>query len=85
MNNLPSLPLRISLIVLLGLAAASCQRRAPSAPPPVPVTTAQVTQRDVPLTRTAVGLVQPLHTVALQSQVEGGQRRIRPAALRETA
>ncbi|MDB6116173.1 MAG: efflux transporter periplasmic adaptor subunit [Lacunisphaera sp.] len=71
MNIFALFPLRLSLIVMLGLAAASCQRQAPSAPPPVPVTTTRVTQRNVPLTRTAVGLVQPLHTVALQSQVDG--------------
>jgi membrane fusion protein, multidrug efflux system len=76
MKNLPPLPLKLALVALCCLLAASCKRRAPAAVSPVPVYTAQVTQRSVPLTRNAVGLVQPLHTVALQSQVDGVIARV---------
>lgn len=37
----------------------------------VPVRSALATRQDLPLTRNAVGVVQPLHTVAVLSQVEG--------------
>ena len=65
------LPLKLSLVLLACVLAASCNRRPPAAPQPVPVVVATVVQRTVPLTRDGVGLVQPLHTVALQSQVDG--------------
>jgi len=58
-------------LLLVCLLAASCKPRPPAPVTAVPVYTATVVQRAVPLTRTAVGLVQPLHTVALQSQVDG--------------
>lgn len=66
----PSFVLRASLLPLCVLAA-SCSRRAPAPPAAIPVHTTTVTQRAVPLTLSAVGLVQPLHTVAVQSQVTG--------------
>jgi multidrug efflux system membrane fusion protein len=71
MNMFLSPSSRLCVLLLACLMAASCKRRAPAAPPPVPVYAAPVVQRAVPLTRNAVGLVQPLHMVALQSQVDG--------------
>jgi multidrug efflux system membrane fusion protein len=71
MKSLLRSPLKTCLLLLACLLAASCQPRPPAPVQAVPVYTATVVQRAVPLTRTAVGLVQPLHTVALQSQVDG--------------
>ena len=51
-------PKKIILLALAGLLAGSCKRHPPAAAAPVPVYTAQVTQRPVPLIRNAVGLVQ---------------------------
>lgn len=68
--------LKFSVVLAGCLVMAGCKRRPPDAPAPVPVYIAEVTQRAVPLTRNAVGLVQPLHTVALQSQVDGVIARI---------
>ncbi len=65
------LSLHLGFALLASLAASSCKRRPQAAPAAVPVYTAQVTSQKVALTRNAVGLVQPLHTVALQSQVDG--------------
>ena len=65
-----------SLLILTSPILTSCKRRTTEAPAPVPVYVAEVVQRTVGLTRDAVGLVQPLHTVALQSQVDGVIARI---------
>jgi membrane fusion protein, multidrug efflux system len=69
MPRLPALP--IFIIIMCGLLLDGCKRHAQTPPAPVPVHASKVTQRTVPLTRSAVGLIQPLHTVALQSQVDG--------------
>lgn len=69
--KLPMPVLFRSCLALACLLAASCKPRVAAPPAAVPVYAAQVTQHTVPLTRNAVGLVQPLHTVALQSQVDG--------------
>jgi multidrug efflux system membrane fusion protein len=69
---MPRLPaLQIFIIVTCGLLLDGCKRHVQSPPAPVPVHASKVSQRTVPLTRSAVGLIQPLHTVALQSQVDG--------------
>ncbi|ATC65523.1 efflux transporter periplasmic adaptor subunit [Nibricoccus aquaticus] len=57
-----------TLLIFNGCKKPSAQR---AGAPPVPVKVAAVTQRDVPVTRAAVGVVQPLHTVSILSQVEG--------------
>ena len=69
MRLFPSL--RYCLALAACLLATSCSRRAAPVATVVPVYATQVTRRAVPLTRNAVGLVQPLHTVSLQSQVDG--------------
>ncbi|HET7535209.1 MAG TPA: efflux RND transporter periplasmic adaptor subunit, partial [Candidatus Didemnitutus sp.] len=62
---------KLGLILLTCLAVGSCKRRPTTTATAVPVYVAQVTSQAVPLTREAVGLVQPLHTVAIQSRVDG--------------
>jgi multidrug efflux system membrane fusion protein len=62
---------RSSLALAACVLAASCKPRAAVTVAAVPVHATQVVQHTVPLTRNAVGLVQPLHTVAIQSQVDG--------------
>jgi multidrug efflux system membrane fusion protein len=54
---------------LLALASCSGQRR--QAPPPVPVSAAQARAEDVPYEIVANGTVEPIHTVAVASQVSG--------------
>lgn len=71
MNNFPSLLPRLCLVAVACLVTSSCKRRASPTVSAVPVYTAPVVQQTVALTRSAVGLVQPLHAVALQSQVDG--------------
>ncbi|MBW7935517.1 MAG: efflux RND transporter periplasmic adaptor subunit, partial [Gemmatimonadaceae bacterium] len=58
-------------VVLLVAAIAGCGK--PSAPPkpPVPVTVATVVRGDAPYLLAANGLVEPVQTVAVQSQVGG--------------
>jgi multidrug efflux system membrane fusion protein len=64
-------PLRVAFLLLPILAVTSCKRQVRAGNAPVPVRTAMVAQQDVPITREAVGTVQPLHTVSILSQVEG--------------
>lgn len=73
MKPLPLPLLGFAVLTLAFLALTGCRRQPPDAPAPapVPVYATQVVQRTVGLTRNAVGLVQPLHSVALQSQVDG--------------
>jgi membrane fusion protein, multidrug efflux system len=75
-KNLPSFPPGFRLGLALACLLAGCTRKPPAVTPAVPVYAATVTKRTVPLTRNAVGLVQPLHTVALQSQVDGVIARV---------
>src|SRR6202043_16370 len=42
-----------------------------AAPPPIPVTVAEATQRDVPIYYDALGTVQAFNTVAIRAQVTG--------------
>ncbi len=65
------LPVLRFILLPLCLCAASCKRHPAPTTTTVPVYTAQVIQRAVPVTLNGVGLVQSLHTVALQSQVDG--------------
>ena len=63
------------LAATVGLAA--CDRpmadksKTPPKPPPVPVVTATVQQRDVPLILTGIGIVQALNAATIRSQVTG--------------
>jgi len=61
------------LLVLVALVAA-CKRGAQQGPPQgegVPVTVAQVEKKTVPQQVSAIGTVEPMHTVQIRSQVGG--------------
>jgi membrane fusion protein, multidrug efflux system len=72
--TMPPFPLRSLTVGVLLLAA--CSDHDPPPPPPVPVTVATAERRSVPFELAATGQVEPLQTVAVQSQVEGTLRRI---------
>ena len=61
--------------ILLGLVLASCSGKAPQqtnfVPPAVPVTTAEVAIRDVPLYFEEMGIVTPYQTAEVKPQVNG--------------
>ncbi len=77
MISISSARLRVALVLLPLFAVAACKRQAVRAgSPPVPVRTAVASQQTIPITREAVGIVQPLHTVAILSQVEGVITRV---------
>ncbi len=61
------------LLAAAAIIAAACSQ-APArteGPPPVPVTTASVTLRDVPIEIRAIGTVEPLSTIEIRAQVGG--------------
>jgi multidrug efflux system membrane fusion protein len=60
----------------VALAFTSCQHKANTTIPPVPVTVARVEQRSVPFDLNATGTVEPLQTVQVQSQVGGVLTRV---------
>ena len=72
--TMPFFPPRQLTVGVLLLAA--CSDRDPPPPPPVPVIVATAERRSVPFELAATGQVEPLQTVAVQSQVEGTLRRI---------
>jgi len=59
------------------LLAAACGKPAAPPKPPVPVTVATVTRGDAPYLVQANGLVEPMQTVAVQSQVGGTLTAVR--------
>lgn len=66
----------LAVFVLLGGIALMVRSHArptetPSVPPPVPVTVARVSSRDVPVFLVGLGQVQPLNTVVVKAQVSG--------------
>jgi multidrug efflux system membrane fusion protein len=65
---------RLVLTALAGLAA--CAKPARKEPPPVPVLAATAERRAVPFTIDANGTVEPLETVAIESQVSGVLLRV---------
>jgi multidrug efflux system membrane fusion protein len=71
MISLFSARFRVALVLIPILTVAACKRQVRAGNPPVPVRTAVATQQSIAITREAVGTVQPLHTVAILSQVEG--------------
>jgi membrane fusion protein, multidrug efflux system len=64
-------------VTLLGLVlAAACSSSKPPATPPVPVRIALAERRAVPFELAATGTVEPIQTVAVQSQVGGALQRV---------
>ncbi|MDR0479928.1 MAG: efflux RND transporter periplasmic adaptor subunit [Burkholderiaceae bacterium] len=70
----------ITALVLIGLVALlvwltwhwlAARNQAKHPPPPVPVRTALVTRRTVPITRTGVGNVTPVMSVTVHTRVDG--------------
>jgi multidrug efflux system membrane fusion protein len=61
---------------LLALAALACREAAPPQPPPPPVRVAVAAQKTVPLDLRAVGIVDPVSTVEVKSQVEGSVSKV---------
>lgn len=67
----------VSGVALATLLAAACSKETKKMPDEVvPVTTAAVVQRDVPMQLSAIGTVQPLRTVAIKAQVGGQLMRV---------
>ena len=62
---------RLAPAVLSVSLAVACEEPRPKDPPPVPVTAAAAERRAVPRTLQATGTVEPVATVAIQSQVTG--------------
>ncbi len=65
-----SLSPRLGALAVL-VAAAGCSKPAPAAKPPAAVTVATVARREAPYVVVANGVVEPMRTVAVQSQVTG--------------
>lgn len=65
-------------IAIAGLAlVAACNRRQAATPPRVPVSVARAEQRAVPYQITGTGIVEPIRTVDVTSQVNGLLLRVR--------
>jgi len=62
-------------LLVLGLLAA-CGQAPPRTPPAVPVTTAKVARRDVPVVLEATGTVEPIRTVQVRAQTDGVITRV---------
>jgi multidrug efflux system membrane fusion protein len=65
---------RLAIAVLAGVAA--CGKPARKEPPPVPVLAAAAERRAVPFTIEANGIVEPIETVVIESQVAGELLRV---------
>jgi multidrug efflux system membrane fusion protein len=57
-----------ALVLILG---AACSKKAPPPPPPIPVNIVDVRRMDIPMLIRATGTVEPIQTVAVQSQISG--------------
>jgi multidrug efflux system membrane fusion protein len=68
------IPLAAAGAALLLLTA--CGQKPPGPPPAVPVTAAEAERKDVPVTVTAIGTVEPFNAVAVKSQVAGQVSRV---------
>lgn len=68
-------PIALSLVSCAALIGA-CSKTAPRELPPVPVLAATAERRPVPFTIEANGAVEPLQTVAIESQVTGYLLRV---------
>jgi membrane fusion protein, multidrug efflux system len=67
---------RYGLAVVAVSVGSACEKPRPKDPPPVPVTAALAERRAVPRTLQATGTVEPIATVAIQSQVTGVLRSV---------
>lgn len=69
---------RISIVFLAFLFCSACapKKEKPKAKPPVPVTAALVTQKDVPIQIKAIGNIEAFTSVAIKSQVNGQIARV---------
>ena len=63
-------------LLALVLCLPACRKDPTPVQPPVPVTAGVAERRDVPFELAATGTVEPLQTVAVQSQVSGPIVRI---------
>jgi multidrug efflux system membrane fusion protein len=68
--SIPSWRTRAAALLTVAVPAA-CSKPAPAAKPPVAVTVATSGRGEAPYVVTANGVVEPLRSVAIQSQVEG--------------
>lgn len=76
-NTSPTRRLVVGGFALAALLAASCSKETTKKPDEaVPVTTAAVVQRDIPIQLGAIGTVEPLRTVAIKAQVGGQLMRV---------
>lgn len=66
-----SAAVRLTSLVAAALAGAACGKAPPPQSPPVPVQVAAASRISAPLTIEANGIVEPIQTVSVQSQVGG--------------
>jgi multidrug efflux system membrane fusion protein len=57
--------------LLLVAIVGACSKKAPPPPPSIPVNVAPVRRTDIPMLIRATGTVEPVQTVAVQSQISG--------------
>ncbi|HEU5170136.1 MAG TPA: biotin/lipoyl-binding protein, partial [Gemmatimonadales bacterium] len=67
---------RLMLLAIPAFVVAGCEQPRPKEPPPVPVTAAVAERRSVPRILQTTGTVEPIATVAVQSQVTGVLQRV---------
>jgi len=66
----------VTVVLAASALSVGCEKPQPKDPPPVPVTAAIAERRAVPRTLEATGSVEPVATVAVQSQVTGVLQRV---------
>ena len=62
---------RTSPAFLLALAATACHQKATPPPAAIPVNAVEIRRTDIPMLIRATGTVEPIQTVAVQSQISG--------------
>jgi multidrug efflux pump subunit AcrA (membrane-fusion protein) len=62
---------RFLVPLLLVAIVSACGKKAPPPPPSIPVNVAPVRRTDIPVLIRATGTVEPIQTVAVQSQISG--------------
>ena len=71
-----SMTLAAALLPVLLAAGGCAKKKAPPAPPAVPVTAAEATARDVPVTLHEIGSVEAFNTVMVTARVGGELQRV---------